>query len=71
MAGVPTARDEYYGYLPKVFGLIKEDRGEVAIAHYLTQVAVEAMALPENAAHNLKAAQILVEWREVIRALEI
>jgi len=71
VAGAPQARDEYYGYLPNVYALVKDGRDADTIARYLTKAAVEAMGLSENSEHDLKVARVLVEWREVIGAHEV
>ena len=71
VAGAPEARDEYYGYLPNVYSLVKDGRDPDTIAEYLTEVAVDAMGLSPDSEHDLKVAAILVRWREVIRAREV
>jgi len=71
VAGIPQARDEYYGYLSRVYALVKEGRDTDTIAQYLTEVAVEAMGLSEDSAHHLKVARMLVQWGEVVRAREV
>lgn len=35
VSGVPEARDEYQGYLPQVFKLVRERQSEETIANYL------------------------------------
>ena len=66
VARYPTARDEYYGYLPTVFGLLKTDAGAEKIAAYLGQVVSERMGLPPNRDHALDVANTLLAWKEVI-----
>jgi hypothetical protein len=58
----PHARDEYDAYVPQVFGLLKKGVAASIIAAYLTQTTVDRMGLRENQAHDLKVAQILIDW---------
>jgi hypothetical protein len=67
VAGVPQARDEYQGYVPHVFGMLREDADSSAIAKYLSEVSVDAMGLRSAPEHDVKVAEILIGWREVIR----
>ncbi|MBC5786397.1 hypothetical protein H8N03_25905 [Ramlibacter sp. USB13] len=71
VAGAPGARDEYYGYLPTVYGMVKDGREALEIARYLGEVAVEGMGLSPDAENDLKVAQTLVQWREAIGADEV
>jgi hypothetical protein len=66
VAGNPMARDEYDGYLPHVFGILKENGGAEEIARYLGKVEVDRMGLKENVDGNKEVAQALLEWRKVI-----
>lgn len=63
VAGTPQARDEYRGYLPEVYALLKNDGDANSIADYLFQVATEQMGLTGNREHDLKSAQALLEWK--------
>jgi hypothetical protein len=67
VAGVPQARDEYQGYVPHVFGMLREDSDSSTIAKYLSEVSVGAMGLRSAPEHDLKVAKILIAWRDVIR----
>lgn len=71
VAGAPEARNEYYGYLPSVYDLVKNDGEAAAIALYLTEVAVERMGLSQNLEHDLKVARLLIRWKEIVRAREV
>jgi hypothetical protein len=62
----PEARDEYYGYLPMVYGLLKAGASAQKIAAYLTDIATQRMGLSPNHAHDLKIAELLLRWREVV-----
>jgi hypothetical protein len=67
VAGVPQARDEYQGYVSRVFGMLYEGCGPSAIAAYLSEVSVDAMGLRGAPEHDLKVAEILIGWRDAIR----
>lgn len=79
VAGCPQARDEYRGYLPEVYALLKNDGDANSIANYLFQVATENMGLTGNREHDLKSARVLMEWKTLFdssqeaanRAIEI
>lgn len=66
VAGMPQARDEYYSYLPQVFGRIKEGAAATDIADYLSKMSTEHMGLAENWGRDFKAATTLVEWKAAI-----
>lgn len=62
----PEARDEYYGYLPQVFALLKAKAGAEKIAAHLTEIATMRMGLVANPNNDREAAKLLVRWQEVI-----
>ena len=62
----PEARDEYYGYLPQVFGLVREGADESQIAAYLKSVATERMGLSARSEHDHEVARLLVSWKQKI-----
>jgi hypothetical protein len=69
VAGCPQARDEYYAYLPQVFGMLLEKKTEEEIASYLMRVEDERMGLSTTEATRANAAQVatfLVDWRETL-----
>lgn len=66
VSSIPQARDEYHGYLPHVFGMVRSGADEVAISAYLGEVITESMGLAANTKHDLNIAQVLVSWREAI-----
>jgi hypothetical protein len=66
VSGVPQTRDEYHGYLPQVFQLLKKGSDEKAIAEYLGKIVTESMGLSENTQHDLKIAEILLNWKEAL-----
>lgn len=46
------ARDEYHGYLPRVFSLLTQnENGDEQIAEYLVYVATDRMGLNETIEH--------------------
>lgn len=71
VAGVPQARDEYTGYALQILGMLRGGADAGAIAKYLSEVTVEAMGLSSALDHDLKVAEVLVRWREVIDAQEV
>jgi len=64
----PEARDEYYGYLPKLFSLLKEDASTDDIVNYLNYVSTERMGLQENMKHTRAIATLLQNWKKRIDA---
>ena len=65
-AGVPQARDEYNGYLPQVFQLVRRGANAQAVAEHLATIERERMGLPGDAAALLPIGKLLVEWRSCI-----
>jgi hypothetical protein len=66
VAGAPAARDEYYGYLPVVYGMLKQGSDETALANYLSEISTEGMGLSSDPQLHMKVARILVRWREAV-----
>ncbi len=66
VAGMPGARDEYYGYLPQVFSLLKGRAGADELADYLFEISTQAMGLGGNRARDLQVAEILLDWTATI-----
>lgn len=67
VSSVPQARDEYHGYLPLVFDMVRKGDSASDIACHLSRIATERMGLSEKHAHDLKVAHVLLEWKAVIR----
>ena len=67
ISDIPEARDEYYGYLPQVFSLVKNSSSVEEIAEYLSDVEKNRMELITNHKRNLELAELILQWREVIR----
>ncbi|MDR0458117.1 MAG: hypothetical protein LBH10_03690 [Burkholderiaceae bacterium] len=67
IATIPQARDEYYGYLPVIFDMIRDGRQESDIAKYLTHVVTVCMGLSKaNDEHTISVVRLLLEWKRVI-----
>jgi hypothetical protein len=62
----PEARDEYYSYLPQIFGLLKTNANADRIAMHLTEIATTSMDLTQNRKHDLEVAELLLHWQRVI-----
>ncbi|RDV00214.1 hypothetical protein [Trinickia dinghuensis] len=62
----PAARDEYQGYLPKVFATLQEGVDATSVAAYLDSVAAESMGLNANPEHSKRVAELLVDWKTEI-----
>ena len=65
-AGVPSARDEYDSYLPRVLSLLKQGASDLELAGYLITVEEEQMGLRPNLARASEVAEILLAHREWI-----
>ena len=63
-SGVPQARDEYYGYLPSIFSLVRGGADAVTIAEHLASIEQERMGLPGNTASLVAIGELLVSWRK-------
>lgn len=66
VSAIPEARDEYYGYLPHVFRLVREEADELKIAAYLTSVTTERMRLSPRSEQDLAVARLLLSWEQSI-----
>jgi hypothetical protein len=66
VSGCPQARDEYHGYLPQVFGMLRDGADESTIAAYLTSITTEQMGLPARPDHDCKVAGVLIDWKECV-----
>jgi hypothetical protein len=64
---LPMARDEYRGYLPKLFSLLSDGVTEEQLADYLGRAVTERMGLPPRRARDLEIARLLVRWRDTIQ----
>lgn len=66
ISGIPTARDEYYSYIPQVVALLKEGASSEKIAMHLDFIVVNHIGLNSNISHCKKISEILVNWHETI-----
>lgn len=66
VSDVPEARDEYHGYLPQVFMMLKENQTDMEIAEYLSKTQSERMGFPKDLERNLEIAKTLIAWKELI-----
>ena len=66
VSGVPQARDEYYGYLPHVFSMLRNGASDESIVAYLGEVVTKRMGLSANLQNDREVASVLVDWRDAI-----
>jgi hypothetical protein len=67
VAGMPTARDEYYSYLPTVFSLLTQaNDNDEKIAEYLVYVVTDRMGLHETKEHALEIVDVLQDWKQTL-----
>jgi hypothetical protein len=59
-------RDEYYGYLPKVFRMALEQATPESIAEYLSSITTESMGLSAAKEHDLAIAKQILEVKDAI-----
>jgi hypothetical protein len=71
VSAVPQARDEYHGYLPQVFGMLRDGEDESTIAAYLTSVRTERMGLSSRPDHDREVARVLLDWKECALGKEV
>lgn len=64
VCGVPEARDEYYSYLPTVFGLVNRGATEDEVATHLGKITSSSMGMGINRSRDLEVAEILINWKE-------
>jgi hypothetical protein len=62
----PYARDEYWGYLPQVFGKLLQNEPSEKIVEYLLVIETEKMGLTKNKETAERVVEILEEYREKI-----
>ncbi len=58
----PEARDEYRPYLPQVFAMVHDQRGELSIAQFLGAISTKRMGLNGNPEADLAVARLLIAW---------
>ena len=65
----PAARDEYYSYLPVVFGMLKKGAAPDDIRTFLTEIESEHMGLGERPGRHKcldEVVQILLEYKRTL-----
>lgn len=66
VSAAPEARDEYYSYLPEVFGMLIRDCSKKEISEYLNNIESDYMGLTGNTKQAEPIADLLIEWKEKI-----
>lgn len=66
VASVPEARDEYHGYLPHVFGMLKNGSNEDDLTKYLGGIATNRMGLAPRPDHDRTIARHLLDWKAAL-----
>ena len=64
VAEYPGARDEYEGYLPRVFRILLDREPRENIVGYLSEVETGAMGLSANKQGAERAVESLLKWQE-------
>lgn len=70
VAGAPQARDEYYGYLPKVQETVLKGGTKEDVTQLLNTVATERMGLSlseELIKRTLRAVDTIFEWADYLK----
>lgn len=60
--GGPT--DEYTGYVPQIYKLLTDLKGETEISEHLDYIATDNMGLTSNPKENQRIARLLIKKRE-------
>lgn len=63
---VPAARDEYQGYLPRLFAIVRNAPGVEPLVDYLSTVERDSMGLTPNREGLRHVAQLLLAHRDWI-----
>jgi len=66
VAGMPEARGEYHGYLPRVFGMLKDGANEAQLSQFLCSITTERMGLSARLDHDRVIASQLMAWKMAI-----
>lgn len=56
---IPSARNEYYGYLPQAFSLLKSSPNGTDLEKYLLSVAIDRMGIEGSSALLLRTQQVV------------
>jgi hypothetical protein len=68
IADVPQCRDEYTGYLPQVWRLVRDGAGADEVVRYLNKVATEYMGLSADEQRVRAAVDAMLQARAEIWA---
>jgi len=72
--GAPSARDEYYSYIPQVFKILisgnNEENIEEEITKYLIKIQTEDMGAEQSHESCKHTAEILYAWKKYIDETE-
>ncbi len=68
IAGEPKTRDEYDGYLPQIFALVRENAYPESVVYHLRDLEETQMGLTANAEKIEFTVESLFKWRELIWA---
>jgi len=60
------ARNEYYGYLPQLFKILKDGKNKKGITDFLYQITTVSMGLTGDKEHNEKVAELLIQKRSEV-----
>ena len=71
VSGIPESRDEYLGYVPAVFGMLRDGADEAKVIAYLTSIATERMGLSARPEHDREVASVLLDWREYVHDQQV
>ena len=66
ISDLPSARDEYKSYLPKVFKMLIDESSNEEIVEYLLEIETERMGLNQNRDNAKRVVEILNEYKEKI-----
>lgn len=66
VSGIPGARNEYFGYMPRVISILNSSSDARKIAEYLNAIEKDSMGLPQNPDRAMEVARILIDWYEEI-----
>jgi len=66
ISDAPSARDEYWSYLPRVFKMLVDENPNEVIVEYLLRIESERMELKPNKENAKRVVEILNEYKEKI-----
>ena len=66
VSDIPEARDEYYGYLPQIYSMVKSNCSINSIAVELRKIIIEQIGLTSTIEQSTEVAELLVHWKKVI-----